>query len=124
MRLRDSSGDALCLIESVVALDGTAVVQVKQHLVNTSSSLFFDPSTGQLTRLTGSPACAARSLVGVLVSRLDVGGGGGALRPRGARRRERPGAAAGPLPVFRIEAICDANLAGVAAQQRTATSAL
>jgi hypothetical protein len=124
MRLRDSSGDALCLIESVVALDGTAVVQVKQHLVNTSSSLFFDPSTGQLTRLTGSTDSGASSQLAVLLSRLDDCAECGALRQLRARRRERPGAAAGPLPVFRIEAICDANLAGVAAQQRTATSAL
>jgi hypothetical protein len=124
IRLRDNSGEALCLIESVVALDGAAVVQVKQHLVNTSSSLFFDPSTGQLTRLTGSTDSGANSQLAVLLSRLDDCAECGALRQLRARRGERPGAAAGPLPVFRIEAICDANLAGVAAQQRAVTSAL
>jgi hypothetical protein len=124
IRLRDSSGEALCLIESVVALESIAVVQVKQHLVNTSSSLFFDPSTGQLTRLTGSTDSGANSQLAVLLSRLDDCAECGALRQLRARRGERPGAAAGPLPVFRIEAICDANLAGVAAQQRAVTSAL
>lgn len=131
MRLRDGTGEALCVIESnVLVLNGGPAAQpnelqeVRHRLVNTTSSLYLDSSTGQLVRLQQSSAGAQPSGIAVpvprpsgqqqqqqfsmLLSRIDDGVDCAIVRAIAVS--QRPGStSSGNLPIFRIEAICDAN---------------
>jgi hypothetical protein len=125
MRARDTSGEVLCVVESAVLVQAgaEAAQQVRHHVVNTSATLFFDPSTGQMTRLVARPPAAAPPTaadasptvpagLSLLLTRIDDGVDCALLRHLQAQRAAsavaRPGAPS-TLPVFRIEAISDAN---------------
>ncbi len=124
MRARDASGEVLCVVESAVLVQAgaDAAQQVRHHVVNTSASLFFDPATGQMTRLVARPpvtaapptadlGAAASAGLALLLTRIDDGVDCALLRHLQAQRAAsavaRPGAPS-TLPVFRVEAISDA----------------
>ena len=135
MRLRDGSGEMLCVIESTVeqsaATDsaGGEITAVHHRLVNTSSTLFFDNVTGQLVRApsAGIPSPSSGAADGsvalssvssgpvqyaMLLSRIDDPAIESPLltylRAQQQQQQHSKPARASPLPMFRIETICDA----------------
>ena len=141
MRLRDKSGDLLCIIESTALVSeggkatgdtGNVLVRVNQHMMNTCTSLFFDASTGQMSRLSNrgvSDTAATSPPLAVLLSRVDDSVDCGVIEhlrevqvERAMTNRSRqtqqplqmPQGASNQvvLPVFRIDAICDASARG------------
>lgn len=138
VRLRDGTGESLCVIESnvMVKLSGGTnsaatheVLEVRHRLVNTTSSLYLDSSTGQLVRLqqpvphshaSAPPGASAQQQFSMLLSRIDDGVDSAVLRAiaeaqRTAASKNGNGSTSGQLPVFRIESICDANSVAVEA---------
>lgn len=141
MRLRDASGDALCVVESnVLALIRSRrdtggdnmlqppqpqweVQEVRHRLVNTTSTLYLDSSTGQLVRLqqqqhssTSTTSSSSSASFSLLLSRIDDGVHSsllGAIALCSNNSSGKVGSA--HLPAFRIEAICDANPAAIEA---------
>ena len=125
MRLRDDSGEVLCVLESTVLVGASStsktkapepIERVRHHLINTSSSILFDACSGQLTRLL-VPAVSAQiptpqpqPSVALLLSRIDDGVDSAVVRHMLSLHAERSTAAprtAPTLPCFRIDAICD-----------------
>lgn len=113
MRLRDASGEAMCVLESRVGVAAASgdIVAVRHCVVNTTSSLFFDPASGQMTR---APSAAVNTSVPVaptqyamLLARVDDA----SVDCPVLRHLRVQQAAAGRavLPTFRIETICDAQ---------------
>lgn len=126
MRLRDGSGEVLCVIESTVeqSVATGELSAVRHRLVNTSSTLFFDSVTGQLVRAptaaaggqalpTGAAAVtpSGPTQYAMLLSRIDDPAVESPLlhhlRSQQQQQQSKNGRG-NPLPVFRIETICDA----------------
>lgn len=137
MRLRDSSGEMLCVIESAVELAAAGEIAAVHHrLVNTSSSLYFDNVTGQLVRAPSTALTANADAVGsasadgqplssvvstgpaqyaMLLSRIDDPAIECPLlqwlrsqQLQQQQQQQAKNGRANPLPIFRIETICDA----------------
>lgn len=135
MRLRDTTGNLLCIIESSVLLAarvgtvssgtqevGGNVVRVNQHMMNTSTSLFFDSSQGHMTRLNRGTGATDPAPHAVLLSRIDDGAECEVMEylrtvqvERAMQQNLKQGVSPpescnqAALPVFRIDAMCDAS---------------